>query len=322
MKKVLVVLGPTATGKTDMALRLAKKFNGQLVACDSRQIYKGLDIGTGKLPTAQVTVDKHNGYWLIDGVKVWMYDVIGLDKQYTVADYVRDATKIISEIHAKGKLPIIVGGTGLYLKALIDKLPNLEIPVDQNLREQLQKLNLIQLQQELKKLSFPRWSQLNNSDRQNPRRLLRSIELSMYPYKGKYQISNTKFRKWDTLKIGLTAPREILYKNSDLRIFNWIKNGIIDEVKNLIISGVPTERFLQLGLEYKIIANYLGGWIKEDKLITKIQYNLHSYIRRQQTWFKKVEKVNWFNIMDLENVDKIEKLISKWYDLATYAKED
>ena len=152
-RQLLVILGPTATGKTDLALLLVKKFNGELVSCDSRQVYKGLDIGTGKYPGAKV--------------KVWMYDVADPKRQYSVADYVKDANKVINQILAKKKLPIIVGGTGLYLKALLQGFPHLAIPVDRKLRVKLQKLSLEKLQNKLKNLSPQKWEKMNYSDRQN-----------------------------------------------------------------------------------------------------------------------------------------------------------
>ena len=194
MKKLLVILGPTATGKTDLALYLAKKFNGELVSCDSRQIYGGLDIGTGKMPSnstyevKRIRPCRSNdiGYWEIDGIKIWMYDVVSPKKQYSVADYVKDADRVIGEIRAKGKLPIIVGGTGLYLKAIFEGLPNLAIPVDKKLRNRLAKLSKAELQEKLKKVSPEKWESLNQSDRENSRRLIRAIELDISPRRSPY----------------------------------------------------------------------------------------------------------------------------------------
>src|SRR3989338_8125799 len=129
MKKLLVILGPTATGKTDLAINLAKKFNGELIACDSRQVYKGLDIGTGKYPAQYKKLKKGEGFWEIDGIKIWMYDKVFLNIQYTVFDYVKDAEIVIKDILDRGKLPIVVGGTGLYLRALSEELHNLSVPI-------------------------------------------------------------------------------------------------------------------------------------------------------------------------------------------------
>ena len=144
MYKLLVILGPTATGKTDVALNLAKKFNGELISADSRQVYVGLDIGTGKTPSGisddQIKISKRKMYWEIDGIRIWMYDVIDPKDQYNVSKFVKDAEKIIEDMYKRGKLPIVVGGTGLYIKALADGLDNLSVPVDKKLRKELENL--------------------------------------------------------------------------------------------------------------------------------------------------------------------------------------
>src|SRR5258708_35683470 len=152
MKKILIIAGPTATGKTDLAISLAKRLNGELVSVDSRQVYKGLDIGTGKMPGKFKSLKRVSGKWIVDGVFIYMYDVVNWEKQYTVADDVKDANRVIKDIRKRGTLPIIVGGTGLYLKALLYGLSNLGRPIDKKLREQLEKLELKKLQEKLKVL--------------------------------------------------------------------------------------------------------------------------------------------------------------------------
>lgn len=293
--KLLVILGPTSTGKTDLGLRLAKKFNGELISCDSRQVYKGLDIGTGKLPGSS-----------------WMLDVCDPKDQYSVAEYVKDANKVINDILEREKLPIIVGGTGFYLKALLEGLPNLEVPIDLRLRRQLNNLTVEELQ---KKLSNEKLAKMNGSDRQNPRRLIRAIELKGWK-------SIKEFKIYDSLKIGLTAPREILYQRSDSRIIDRIKQGMIEEAKRLRKKGLGLERMKQLGLEYGILADYLSGKIntKED-LVKTLQLKIHGYIKRQQTWFKKGKNINWFDITEKNYAKKVEKIITKWYH-QSYATEN
>lgn len=309
MQKLLVVLGPTATGKTDLALSLAKKFNGELIACDSRQVYKKLDIGTGKLPSKKSLVVRGDRYWKINEVKVWMYDLISIKKQYTVADYIKDATEIITKVSKDGKLPIIVGGTGLYFRALVYGLPNLSIPFDQKLRKQLGYLSKINLQQKLQKLSFKKWEMMNNSDRQNTRRLTRAIELSiMSPYKREFIRP-----RFDSLKIGLTAPRSFLYKKINERVLKWIQQGIVDEVKNLINEETSRKRIKSLGLEYAVIVEYLEGRISYKQMIEKMQIKTRQYAKRQITYFKKEKDVFWFDISEKGILKEIEKLVHKWY---------
>lgn len=307
-------MGPTATGKTDLGLYLAKKFNGEIVACDSRQVYKGLDIGTGKLPGNPVEVVKGRDYWQVDGIKIWMYDVADLNTQYTAADYVRGAKKVINDIINRRHVPIIAGGTGFYLKVLTSDLPNLSVPIDEKLRDKLGRLSLEELQTKLQQLSPVRWKELNSSDRPNPRRLLRSIEiLSMNPYINRQQYTGNSLQSFDVLKIGLTAPREVLYKKVDLRVFDWINQGIIEEVKKLLKSGISVKRIRQLGLEYRIIADFLEGKIAKEDLVKTIQNSIHGYIRRQLTWFRKTDDVHWFDITDKNYQENVENLSRGWY---------
>lgn len=315
MDKLLVLLGPTATGKTDLAIRLAKRLKGELVACDSRQVYRGLDIGTGKMPKSSVKVEKGKGFWIIDGIKIHCYDLIDPKKQYSVAKYIKKATKAIDDILFRGNLPIIVGGTGFYLRALLEGIPNLNIPVDKKIRGELEKLDKKQLQTKLKVLDKNRWNRMNRSDRENPRRILRSIELRlMNPYSNTNKIIPLN-KKYQILRIGLTAPRERLYKNIDLRVFDWIKLGIIEEVKSLYKAGLSLKRIIELGLEYAVLADYLAGKIKtEGELIQIMQFRIHAYLRRQQTWFKKEKNIKWFDITKPRVFSNLEKEIQIWYD--------
>lgn len=307
-KPLLVILGPTATGKTDLALHLAKKFNGELISSDSRQVYKWLNLGTGKLPNGEVNVVKRNGYWEINGITVWLYDVADPKKQYNVALFVQDANRAIEKIFKRGKLPIIVGGTGLYLKALLEGLSNLSMPIDKKLRKKLERLTKIELQEKLQEISLKRWEELNPSDRQNPRRLIRAIELS--------GIQKTKLIKpnYQTLKIGLTATREVLYEKVDKRVMSRINQGMLDEAKKLHKKGVSLNRMKQLGLEYGVLADYLEGDIKNTGAMIKIMQNkIHGYVRAQLTWFKKEKDIHWFDITEKNLLAKVEKVTSKWY---------
>ena len=315
--KVLVILGPTATGKTDLAIKLAEKFNGELISCDSRQVYKGLDIGTGKLPGGQPSVIKGNGWWEIDEVKIWLYDVVDLKKQYTVADYVKDVNRVIDEISRRGKLPIIAGGTGLYLKALLEGLSNLGIPVDLRLRKELMKFSLDELQKKLQEISLQKWEKMNNSDRQNLRRLVRAVELNKSSSKLDSRLRGND--SLDVLKIGLMAPRRILYERINEQVVEWVKNGIVDEVKRIIREGVTKQRIKNLGLEYVVVVEYLEKKISLDQMIEKMQSKVRQYAKRQITWFKKEKNVSWFDISNKNYVDKVENLVAKWYDIRKYA---
>jgi len=314
MRKFLVILGSTSTGKTDLALVLAKKFNGELVSCDSRQVYKGLDIGTGKMPGEKVTITKGEGFWEMDGIKVWIYDIADPKIQYTVYDYVKVANEVIEDILKRGKLPIVVGGTGFYLKALLDGLPSLAVPIDQELRKKLEKFSLRHLQQKLQEISPEKWKKMNDSDRQNPRRLIRAIEIILN------QNNTLKFKKkaFNCLKIGLTTSRQILYQRIDEWVIGRIKQGMIDEARSLQKGELSYKRMHDLGLEYGVLADYLEGKIKsEEELIKILQGKIHGYARRQATWFKKEKNIFWFDITDKEFPDKLENEVAKWYYQAT-----
>ncbi|MCL5784969.1 MAG: tRNA (adenosine(37)-N6)-dimethylallyltransferase MiaA [Patescibacteria group bacterium] len=313
--KILVILGPTATGKTDLALKLAKKYDGELVAADSRQIYRGLDIGSGKLPGKKVSVQKGDGFWVLDGIRVWLYDIADQQVRFNVADYAIKARVVLDDIVKRGKLPIVVGGSGLYIRALIEGIPNLDIPIDENLRRDLQLLNLEQLQKKLRELSPAKWKILNNSERNNSRRLLRSIELiMMYPYTNKVQKSKIKNQSYHTLKIGLTAPRSVLDQRINLRLVFRLKHGLIEEGKKLYQEGLSLERMKELGLEYGSLADLLSGKINERELEEQLQTKIHQYAKRQLTWFKKEKGVKWFDITDPYTLEKVEKLVNSWYD--------
>ncbi len=315
MNKLLIILGPTSTGKTDLAIYLASKLRGEIVSADSRQVYRGLDIGTGKTPNNFKTLEKENGKWIVDKIPIHLYDVLSPNNQYSAADFIKDAKKVIEDILKRGNLPILVGGTGLYIRALVDGLSNLSAPTDKKLREKLNKLSLNKLQQKLKQLSEKKWDNLNYSDKQNPRRLIRAIELEV----GKDNTQSRKImgisNKFDILKIGLTASRQVLYKRSDERIKKRIKEGMLDEAIRLKKEGVSLKRMRQLGLEYGILADYLEGKIESKSDLIKIMDGkIHAYIRRQLTWFKKEKNVHWFDIIVPDYMNEIEIETLDWYN--------
>lgn len=316
MNKLLVILGSTSTGKTDLALSLAKKFNGELISCDSRQVYTGLDIGTGKLPSGKWSMEngrwkKGNGFWILDRTKVWMYDVVDFKKQYDASKYITKAEKVLDKILKIRKLPIIIGGTGLYLKGLLYGFSNLGIPMDKKLRKSLEKLTLNELQKMLQNLSNKNWVSLNSSDHQNPRRLVRAIELVvMKPKKVKTQL---RIKDFSILKIGLTAPRNILYQRIDNRVISRIKQGMVEETESLHKNGLSLKRMRQLGLEYGVLADFLQKKITKDEMSKTLQGKIHAYARRQITWFKKEKNVYWFDITKENYMSKVENLVAKWY---------
>lgn len=318
MRKLLAILGPTTTGKTNLALFLAKKFNGELVACDSRQVYKGLDVGTGKMPSRMpgVRFQKSDRFWKVDGVRIWLYDVVNLRTQYTVSDYVQEGKKVVEEIFVRERLPIIVGGTGLYLKGLLEGFNSLEIPINRSLRRELQELSTKELQSRIVTLSPTKWQNLNDSDRKNPRRLIRIIEqISMYGYTKRVQNSKSKIQNCDVLKVGLTAPRPFLNSKIDQQVLFWLEHGIIEEVQGLRKKGITLKRFKDLGLEYALIAEYLRGEISSKEELTKLmKVKIRQYAKRQVTWFKKEKGVIWFDVSQPNLAHRVETVVTNWYN--------
>lgn len=313
MKKILVILGPTATGKTDLALNLADKLNGELVACDSRQVYRGLDIGAGKMPGEDAEVLRGDGFWEINGVKVWVYDVCDPRERYDVSKYIKDATKDINEVTDRGKLPIIVGGTGLYLKGLLEGFSNFNKKTNEKLRGELEKLSKEGLQEKLSLLSPTIFSNLNNSEKNNPRRLIRHIEILLNKNDKNYL--ECLACKFHMLRIGLMSSREVLNARIDRRVLKRINQGMIQEVDGLLKSGLSYERLQELGLEYRIISDYLTGKISsKEELINQLQKKIHQYAKRQMTWFKRENAVFWFDISDKGYERKVERKVLDWYN--------
>jgi len=314
MKRLLVIVGPTGTGKTNLALDLAKKFNGELVSADSRQIYKGMDIGTGKLPgniesrMKNSDLEKHDKYWLVKGIPVHLYDVITPDERFSVAEYQQLAYKVIDEIHYKHKLPILVGGTGLYIQSVTEglKIPN--VPPNKRLRKNFEVKPLSSLISELEAVD-PRTAE--KIDKQNPRRVIRALEVfyqtgeSMSKLKSKFKID------FDLLKIGLTSTRERLYKNANARVDNWFRGDFVKEVKNLIKSGYKESIGLST-LGYRQVAMYLESKISLEEAKQRTIFEHHGYIRRQSTWFKKTRNIHWFDIQEKNFKFEINKLITPW----------
>ncbi len=315
MKKLLAIVGPTATGKTDLALKLAHRLNGELVACDSRQLYIGLDIGSGKQPSDQLPVEKHPRYWLIDGIKIWLYDLVDPKERFSVKEYVDQARVILETVWQQGKLPIIVGGTGYYLKGLLEGVANDSVPANDNLRQQLDSLTVQQLQQHLTEIDPQRLSQMNSSDSHNPRRLIRAIELS----KAVDATPPDNLENVDLLLIGLTTERSTLNQRIDQRVIKRIEQGMIEEAKTLHQQGLSLDRMRELGLEYRYLAELLDNRLTEEQFITTLQTKIHQFAKRQLTWFKNQsfnnQQVNWVDIADSDYQTKVEKRIQTWYDL-------
>ncbi len=307
MKKILVICGPTATGKTGLALKLAKKFKGEVVSFDSRQVYKGMDIVTGKDVLGAKFKD---GFYLIKGIKIWLYDLVEPDYQFNVADFTREAKKVIKDIWQRGELPILAGGTGFYLKALLEGIESLGILPDFALREELSYLKLTELQKRLKRFNPQRWIKMNTSDQKNPRRLIRAIEVSLK----KDKVLKKSSLKANLLKIGLKAPLKDLYHLVDQRVEKRVEVGAEKEIKALMNKGYNFKNsILGTTIGYRQWRPYFEGKKTKKEVIFAWKNVEHGYVRRQLTWFRKDKQIKWFDILSRGWQDKVERTVFLWY---------
>lgn len=319
MKQLLIICGSTATGKTELVLHLAKKFNGELISADSRQVYKGMDIGTGKeLPVyvkSQMSKVKSFGkmiyYYTINGVKVWGYDLIEATEAFSVGHYLKIARKIIKDIWVRGKLPILVGGSGLYIKAVVDGIPTAVFPKSLSLRKQFKNKSVEELQEILGGIDPFKLASMNTSDRGNSRRLIRAIEIISTG--NKIQDAVYKKKEQDTLFIGLTAPKKILYMRVEERVAARVKEGIKEEIKALFKKGVTWEHQSMQAMGYRQWEGYFEGKKSIKEVISDWKKAEKQYVRRQMTWFKKDKRIVWFDISKLGWKKNVEKKIKEWY---------
>lgn len=276
LPKIIVVLGPTASGKSDLAVQLAKKFNGEVISADSRQVYKGMNLGSGKITKKEMR-----------GIPHYLLDVVSPKKIYSVAEYQKTAHKIIGEILGEHKLPIVAGGTGFYIQSIVDNISLPEVPPNQKLRKELEKKSVAELFKLLKKLDSKRAKTI---DAQNPHRLIRAIEIAKYL--GQVPALK-KEQKYDSLQIGIQVDFTELEKKIALRLTKRLKQGMVAEVKNLHTSGISWKRLEGFGLEYAFIARFLQNKISKQEMLDSIKTESLKYAKRQMTWFKKDKRIVW-----------------------------
>jgi len=330
MNKLLVICGPTATGKTSLGINLAKKFDGEIVNADSRQVYRGMDVGTGKdlnkfsIFNFQFSIKKklRVGYYLVDKIPIWLLDVVKPDYRFSVADYINCAVPVITDIWVRGKLPILVGGTGFYIKALIGGIDTMGIEPDWGLREKFQsaswRTKIPKLQEFLKRVDIERFNRMNRSDRNNPRRLIRAIEIAKKVQSSKFKVQNQKkglnLAKENVLMVGLRAPYKTLYKRIDERVEKRLKQGLLKEIRKLVSKGYAfNNSVLGTTLAYREWREYFKNDKLKKDIVQKWKYDEHHYARRQMTWFRKEKRINWFDITTDNFLQNVEKLVRKWY---------
>lgn len=320
MTDVFIITGATATGKTDCAVRIAKKYNGELVSADSRQVYIGLDIISGKdIPAGSKAVLRKTmefrgiEYPLVtydlNGIPVWLYDVVSPEKQCSIALYRVLADEVITDIHSRGKLPIIVGGAGLYIDAVVNPPETIHIPNDNVLRARLNTLQVDALQQELGVVDSGKLTKMNNSDKQNPRRLVRAIEAALWRQNSSG--ASTNFSAVNAYWIGLRVPAETLSARIEKRVRTRWKHGALDEVRKLVHLPFSSPAVSTLGITS--IHEYLTGKLTEEDAIASWMRHEVAYAKRQMVWFAPRSNIHWFDSGLVGYTDEVEKLVGEWY---------
>jgi tRNA dimethylallyltransferase len=317
--KLLVICGPTSTGKTTLAIELAKKFNGELISADSRQVYKGMDIGTGKdIPKGtkiKLPWFQKYGYYEVGGAKIWGYDLADPRHEFNVAQYIKFAGRIISDIVKRGKVPILVGGTGLYIKAVVDGIATASIPKNNLLRKNLEKATAEELFEKLAQMDSFKAGQMNASDKKNPRRLIRAIEVAMWKINnGQKEKEIAKKKKdFEVLMIGLTAPEKFISARISSRVARRVEAGIKKEVQDLLKKHVTWEMPSMSSMGYRQWKDYFDGKRSEAEVIRDWEGEENKYIKRQMVWFKKDKRIHWFDITEAKYPENVEKSVEKWY---------
>ncbi|MDO8558579.1 MAG: tRNA (adenosine(37)-N6)-dimethylallyltransferase MiaA [bacterium] len=290
--RLIVIIGPTASGKTALAIRLAKKFNGEIISADSRQVYTGLDIGTGKAPRDKSKVKNQNETYISDGIAHHLIDVSSPKRQFTVVQYQRLAQKAVSDILRKNKVPIVCGGTGQYIDALVYGLAFPKVKPNRKLREKLERKPIKELFYMLKKLD-PRRSK--TIDPHNSRRLIRALEIVLTTKRPVPTLAK-KEPRYEALWLGLNPVKKILHHNIHKRLLARMKQGMVSEVKKLKKQGVSSRRLESLGLEYRYINRRLEGHLKKQQMIGQLEREIRNYAKRQMTWFGRNRDIHWISV--------------------------
>lgn len=295
---VVVLLGPTAVGKTELSLGLCERFGGEVVGADSRQIYRGMDIGTAKPTAAEQARTPHH-----------LIDICAPDEPFSLADYQARAYVTIDAIHARGRVPFLVGGTALYLRAVVEGLRIPEAPPDPQLRAELEAF----LAEQGRDALFQRLQQLDPAtaaviDRQNPRRVLRALEIFLTTGQSKVALEGAHPPPYRFLQLVLDRPRPNLYDRIDRRVDAMIAQGLIAETQRLLAAGYrpPLPAITSLG--YREIIAYLEAGLPLPQAIEKIKTETHRFVRHQYTWFRKLPNLLWFTLPE-ENLEAVTERI-------------
>ena len=298
--RLLVITGPTASGKTTLGIACARTFGGEIVSADSRQIYRGMDLGTGK------DIDEYGD------VPYHLIDIAPAGYKYNLFEYLRDARKAIAGIGARNLLPIVVGGTGMYVEALLNGLELPEVPADNDLRASLEGKSLDELAGILSSMKTLH----NSTDVDTPKRAIRAIEIATYYQNPPEAASKAIPHPIDNaVVVGVDISRDERRLRISRRLRDRLDAGMIDEVKALIDSGIHPEDLIYYGLEYKYLTEYIIGKLRYEDMISLLETAIHQFAKRQMTWFRGMERrghhIHWirYDTPPDEFVDKVKSLL-------------
>ncbi|MBR1388881.1 MAG: tRNA (adenosine(37)-N6)-dimethylallyltransferase MiaA [Prevotella sp.] len=302
---MITILGPTASGKTPVAARLAAEIGGEIISADSRQVYRRMDIGTGKDLADYVVDGKQIPYHLID--------IREPGTKYNLFEYQQDFYDVYQDIRRRGAEPILCGGTGLYIEAVLKGYKLSPVPQNQALRDSLEDRSLDELTQMLIELKAKNGSTMHNkTDVDSCQRAIRAIEIETYNIE--HPTPRRELPPVDSLIIGISIDRELRREKITRRLKNRLEEGMVSEVKALLDEGIPAEDLIYYGLEYKFVTEYLTGRTTYDEMFTRLEIAIHQFAKRQMTWFRGMERrgfnIHWIDAtltMD-EKIEKIKRL--------------
>ena len=279
---LICILGPTASGKTRYAVELARTIGGEILSGDSRQVYRGMDIGTGKDLEEYGDVPYH------------LIDIVDAGTKYNIYQYQHDFENAYQDVLGRGRRPVLCGGSGLYIEAATCGYYLPDVPADQTLREELGKLPTDELVARYESLRTPH----NTTDYDTRQRLIRALEIAIY--EESHPVNRTSFLPKRTKYIGIDVSREVRNERIDRRLEARLAAGMVDEVKSLLDSGIPADDLIYYGLEYKYLTLYLTGGMDYDTMVERLRIAIHQFAKRQMTWFRGMERrgieIEWIKI--------------------------
>ena len=306
MRQMITILGPTASGKTPVAARLAAEIGGEIISADSRQVYRRMDIGTGK-DLADYNVDGHQ-------IPYHLIDICEPGTKYNLFEYQQDFFDAYEDIRSRGAVPILCGGTGLYIEAVLKGYKLSPVPQNQQLRDELEGKSLEELTQMLSELKQKNGSNMHNTtDVDSCQRAIRAIEIETYNLQN--PMPKRELPPVDSLIIGIDIDRELRREKISRRLKTRLDEGMVDEVKALLDEGISADDLIYYGLEYKFLTEYLTDKLSYDEMFERLEIAIHQFAKRQMTWFRGMERrgftIHWIDAT-LSMEDKIQKIIQLW----------